>query len=134
VYFILENVGVDLSTASDASLIVATYPLMSMLVELVVLRTRMPLLKVTGVLPAAVGAFIVVRNGAKLGGSSRRLPARVPAGGRRPADLAYLRRAAGDPRVVPFREQLVRARERTVQALRSDGAAALLSDRLPDRP
>ncbi|WP_232840471.1 DMT family transporter [Streptomyces sp. Go-475] len=71
VYFILENVGVDLSTASDASLIVATYPLMTMLVELVVLRTRMPLPRVTGVLLATVGAFLVVRNGAEVGGSAR---------------------------------------------------------------
>ncbi|MGW2787765.1 DMT family transporter [Streptomyces populi] len=71
VYFILENVGVDLSTASDASLIVATYPLMTMLLELVVFRTRMPPLRVTGVLLATVGAFLVVRNGAEVGGSSR---------------------------------------------------------------
>ncbi|MFF5979309.1 DMT family transporter [Streptomyces olindensis] len=71
VYFILENVGVDLATASDASLIVATYPLMTMLVELVVFRTRMPLPRVTGVLLATVGAFLVVRNGAEVGGSSR---------------------------------------------------------------
>ncbi|MFD8214490.1 EamA family transporter [Streptomyces sp. NPDC059697] len=72
-YFILENVGVDLSTASDTSLIVATYPLMTMLVELVALRTRVSLPRVTGVLLAAVGTFIVVRNGAEVGGSSRRL-------------------------------------------------------------
>ncbi|SOR84400.1 putative inner membrane transporter yiJE [Streptomyces chartreusis NRRL 3882] len=71
VYFILENVGVDLSTASDASLIVATYPLMTMLVELVVFRTRMPLPRATGVLLATVGAYLVVRNGAEVGGSSR---------------------------------------------------------------
>ncbi|MFC9681477.1 DMT family transporter [Streptomyces sp. NPDC056948] len=71
VYFILENVGVDLSTASDASLIVATYPLMTMVVELVVFRSRMPLLRVTGVLLATFGAFLVVRNGAEVGGSSR---------------------------------------------------------------
>lgn len=71
VYFILENVGVDLSTASDASLIVATYPMMTMLLELVVFRTRMPRLRVTGVLLATVGAFLVVRNGAEVGGSSR---------------------------------------------------------------
>nr|WP_237540211.1 DMT family transporter [Streptomyces sp. SID8358] len=45
VYFVLENVGVDLSTASDASLIVATYPLMTMLLEL---AARMPLPRVTG--------------------------------------------------------------------------------------
>jgi drug/metabolite transporter (DMT)-like permease len=71
VYFVLENVGVELSTASDASLIVATYPLMTMLLELVVLRTRMPLLRVGGVLLATVGAFLVVRNGAEVGGSER---------------------------------------------------------------
>ncbi|MEE1938775.1 DMT family transporter [Streptomyces sp. TRM 70361] len=71
VYFILENVGVDLSTASDASLIVATYPLMTMLLERVLFRTRMPPLRVTGVLLATVGAFLVVRNGAQVGGSSR---------------------------------------------------------------
>jgi drug/metabolite transporter (DMT)-like permease len=70
-YFVLENIGVELSTASDASLIVATYPLMTMLLELVVFRTRMPLLRVTGVLLAALGAFLVVRNGAEVGGSAR---------------------------------------------------------------
>lgn len=71
VYFVLENIGVDLSTASDASLIVATYPMMTMLLELVVFRTRMPMLRVTGVLLATVGAFLVVRNGAEVGGSAR---------------------------------------------------------------
>jgi drug/metabolite transporter (DMT)-like permease len=71
VYFVLENIGVELSTASDASLIVATYPLMTMLLELVVFRSRMPLLRVGGVLLATVGAFLVVRNGAEVGGSER---------------------------------------------------------------
>ncbi|MYR68372.1 MULTISPECIES: DMT family transporter [unclassified Streptomyces] len=68
VYFVLENVGVDLSTASDASLIVATYPLMTMLLEL---AARMPLPRVTGYRRATPGAFLVVRNGAQFGGSSR---------------------------------------------------------------
>ncbi|RSS50431.1 DMT family transporter [Streptomyces sp. WAC01280] len=71
VYFVLENVGVDLSTASDASLIVATYPLMTMLLERVVLRAPMPPLRVAGVLLATVGAFLVVRNGAQVGGGAR---------------------------------------------------------------
>lgn len=70
-YFVLENIGVELSTASDASLIVATYPLMTMLLELLVLRARMPLLRVGGVLLATVGAVLVVRNGAEVGGSAR---------------------------------------------------------------
>lgn len=70
-YFVLENIGLELSTASDASLIVATYPLMTTLLELALLRTRMPLLRVCGVLLAALGAFLVVRNGAEVGGSAR---------------------------------------------------------------
>ncbi|MEU6366627.1 DMT family transporter [Streptomyces sp. NPDC046931] len=70
-YFVLENIGVELSTASDASLIVATYPLMTMLLELVIFRTRMPLPRVGGVLLATVGAFLVVRNGAEVGGGER---------------------------------------------------------------
>ncbi|WP_433500012.1 DMT family transporter [Sphaerimonospora sp. CA-214678] len=71
VYFILENVGVQLSVASDASLIVATYPLMTMLLELVVFRARMPLTRVAGVLLAGGGAVLIVRNGAEVGGGAR---------------------------------------------------------------
>ncbi|WP_043262200.1 DMT family transporter [Streptomyces sp. e14] len=70
-YFVLENIGVELSTASDASLIVASYPLMTMLLELAVLRTRMPPLRVCGVLLATGGAALVVRNGAEVGGGAR---------------------------------------------------------------
>ncbi|MFI6493278.1 DMT family transporter [Streptomyces sp. NPDC050564] len=71
VYFVLENIGVELSTASDASLIVASYPLMTMLLELVLFRTRMPLFRVGGVLLATGGSFLVVRNGAQVGGGAR---------------------------------------------------------------
>lgn len=70
-YFILENIGVDMATAADASLIVATYPLMTMLLERALLRTPMPLLRVAGVLLAAAGAFLIVQNGAEVGGSDR---------------------------------------------------------------
>ncbi|MCX5213461.1 DMT family transporter [Kitasatospora sp. NBC_00240] len=70
-YFVLENVGVELSTASDASLIVATYPLMTMLLELLAFRSRLPATRVAGVLLATAGAAMVVGNGAQVGGSSR---------------------------------------------------------------
>ncbi|QKW25326.1 DMT family transporter [Streptomyces seoulensis] len=68
-YFVLENIGVELSTASDASLIVASYPLMTMLLELAVLRIRMPPARVGGVLLATAGAVLVVRDGAEAGGA-----------------------------------------------------------------
>jgi drug/metabolite transporter (DMT)-like permease len=71
VYFILENFGVELSTASDASLIVASYPLMTMLLELVIFRVRMPVMRIVAVLLATAGAYLVVHNGAAVGGSQR---------------------------------------------------------------
>lgn len=71
VYFVLENIGVQLSAASDASLIVATYPLMTMVLERVVLRTPVPLHRIGGVLLAGAGAALVVRSGSKAGGSAR---------------------------------------------------------------
>lgn len=71
VYFILENYGVQLANAADASLIVATYPLMTMLVELLVHRRAMPRLRVLGVALAGLGAVLVVRNGADAGGTGR---------------------------------------------------------------
>ena len=71
-YFVLENYGVQLSDASDASLIVATYPLTTMLVEMAVQRrAAMPRLRVAGVLVAGVGAVLVVRSGAEAGGTAR---------------------------------------------------------------
>lgn len=71
VYFALENIGVAMSAASDASLIVATYPLMTMLLERAVLRTPVSAHRVFGVLVAGAGAVLVVRNGAEAGGSTR---------------------------------------------------------------
>ncbi|WP_405590536.1 DMT family transporter [Streptomyces sp. NBC_01190] len=71
VYFILENFGVKMSTASDASIMAASYPLMTMLLELVLFRARMPVTRVVAVLLAAAGAYLVVDNGATVGGSRR---------------------------------------------------------------
>jgi drug/metabolite transporter (DMT)-like permease len=70
-YFILENFGVKLSNAADASIIVATYPLMTMLVELLILRRPVPLLRACAVLLAGGGATLVVHNGVVVGGAAR---------------------------------------------------------------
>lgn len=70
-YFILENIGVELSVASDASLIVATYPLTTMILERVILRTPVSGHRIAGVLIAATGAALVVGNGSEVGGTSR---------------------------------------------------------------
>ncbi|MET8677148.1 DMT family transporter [Streptomyces sp. NPDC004647] len=72
-YFILENIGVQLSTAADPSIIVTTYPLMTMFVELLILRHPISLLRTCAVLLAGAGATLVVHNGVVVGGATRRV-------------------------------------------------------------
>lgn len=70
-YFILENFGVQLSTAADASIIVGTYPLMTMLVELLIYRQPISPLRACAVLLAGTGAALVVHNGIDVGGTAQ---------------------------------------------------------------
>ncbi|MFT7871051.1 MULTISPECIES: DMT family transporter [Amycolatopsis] len=61
-YFALENVGVDLASASDATLIVAAYPVLTMALSG---RGEFSPLRLTGMLVAIAGVSLVVRaNGA----------------------------------------------------------------------
>ncbi|WP_103354715.1 DMT family transporter [Amycolatopsis sp. CA-128772] len=56
-YFALENVGVDLATASDATLIVASYPLLTLVLSG---RTAFSPVRLTGMLLAIAGVWLVV--------------------------------------------------------------------------
>lgn len=63
VYFSLENVGVKYSTASDAALIVSSYPAITMLLETLFFRARFPAISYIGVGLAIVGVYMIVFNG-----------------------------------------------------------------------
>jgi len=112
-YFIFENIGVQLSTATDASLIVATYPLMTMLLERAVLRTSVPWHRVGGVLLAAAGAALVVRGGHDAGGSDRLLgDALLMAAGLTWAGYSIVAKSAGlkqDPVTLTYYQTLAGA-------------------------
>ncbi|EOD68557.1 DMT family transporter [Amycolatopsis vancoresmycina] len=56
-YFALENVGVDLATASDATLIVASYPIVTLALSG---RTAFSAVRLTGMLVAIAGVWLVV--------------------------------------------------------------------------
>ncbi|WP_280341725.1 DMT family transporter [Nocardia neocaledoniensis] len=68
VYFAVENVGVDLATASDATLIVAAYPIITMVPEILCGRARFSAIRFAGTLVAIGGVWLVVRGAAGAGG------------------------------------------------------------------
>ena len=61
-YFSLENVGVDLATASDAALVVASYPAIAMVLEALVYRRRLSGRRLFGVALAIMGVNAVLGN------------------------------------------------------------------------
>lgn len=63
VYFALENVGVDLASASDATLIVASYPVITLIIELAAGRARFSAIRLGGMLLAIAGVWVVVTGG-----------------------------------------------------------------------
>ncbi len=62
-YFAVENLGVDLATASDATLIVASYPIITLILELSLRRATMSVIRLTGMIMAVGGVWLVVRGG-----------------------------------------------------------------------
>lgn len=63
-YFSLENIGVNLATASDAALVVASYPAITMLLEAGLYRKRLSAKRLSGVALAFVGVNAVLGNAA----------------------------------------------------------------------
>jgi len=63
-YFFFENIGVKLSTATNASLIVTTIPIIAIILELLFFPSNLSMLKVVGVGIAIVGTYLsVTANG-----------------------------------------------------------------------
>lgn len=64
-YFTAENIGVKLTTASNASLIVASYPAITVLFEFLIYRIKPDFKKASGIILAIIGIFILtaIQNG-----------------------------------------------------------------------
>lgn len=61
-YFSLENIGVGLATASDAALVVSSYPAITMLLEAGLYRRRLSAMRLFGVVLAFLGVNAVLGN------------------------------------------------------------------------
>jgi drug/metabolite transporter (DMT)-like permease len=59
VYFTMENIGVKLTTAFNAALIVASYPAITTLLELFIYREKPSLNKIAGIAVAVAGVYLV---------------------------------------------------------------------------
>ncbi len=70
-YSALENVGLDLATASDAALIVASFPVITLAFEMVIDRTRVSPLHAFGILVTIVGVALIVHESAVLPSPNR---------------------------------------------------------------
>lgn len=70
-YFFLENNGVKMTTASTASIIIATIPIFTILADYIFRGNRITLPKVLGVLFSFAGVYLIVGNSGKLDFSSR---------------------------------------------------------------
>ncbi|WP_371368128.1 hypothetical protein SRRS_18110 [Sporomusa rhizae] len=58
-YFAMQNIGVSLTTASSAALIVASYPAVTTLLELIIYNVKPSATKVVGIFIAMAGVFIL---------------------------------------------------------------------------
>lgn len=58
-YFTMENIGVSLTTASNAALIVASYPAITALLELMIYRIKISGFKILGIFLAMFGVYLV---------------------------------------------------------------------------
>ncbi|QFU88359.1 DMT family transporter [Amycolatopsis sp. YIM 10] len=71
VYFAVENIGVAWATASDATLIVAAYPIITLVLEILCGRARFSAVRFAGMLVAIAGVWLVVRGQTGGGGEHR---------------------------------------------------------------
>jgi len=70
-YFAIENLGVDWATASDAALLVAAYPAITIALEALLYRRGVALAKLLGIGIAVLGVYLIVRDVADAPSPSR---------------------------------------------------------------
>ncbi|WP_342419625.1 EamA family transporter [Paenibacillus sp. FSL H8-0168] len=62
-YFSMENIGVSLTTASNAALIVASYPAITSLLELILYKVKISKYKICGIALAMIGVYFLTSVG-----------------------------------------------------------------------
>jgi len=71
VYFCLENYGVKFTSASDAVLLVAVFPVITLLLDSLLFHAPLSGMRLAGSCVAIFGVFLIVRNGSEVSGHQR---------------------------------------------------------------
>lgn len=58
-YAVLQNIAVQWTSASSATLIIASYPVITLLLEALIYKTKLNALKIVGILIAVAGVFVL---------------------------------------------------------------------------
>ncbi|HEY3314157.1 MAG TPA: DMT family transporter [Bacillota bacterium] len=66
IYFYFQNAGIQLTSASSASLIVALIPIVTIILDVLVFRTRLSALRVLGVVAAIIGSYLVITSNGRI--------------------------------------------------------------------
>jgi len=65
IYFIFENIGVKLSSATNASLIVSVVPIITIILDALFFQSRISYMKLSGVIIAVLGSYLAVTGNGK---------------------------------------------------------------------
>lgn len=65
IYFIFQNIGVKLSSATNASLIVSVVPIITIILDALFFQSRISLMKLSGVIIAVWGSYLAVTGNGK---------------------------------------------------------------------
>ncbi len=72
-YFLFENVGLSMTTASSAALIVASFPALTLLGERIVYKTPITARQIVGIVVAMVGVYLISVSSEKAEGAENPL-------------------------------------------------------------
>ncbi|WP_407308211.1 DMT family transporter [Desulfosporosinus sp. SB140] len=65
-YFIFENIGVKMSSATNASLIVSVVPIITIVLDVLLFHSRISLMKILGIVIAVLGSYLAVTANGKV--------------------------------------------------------------------
>lgn len=69
-FYYLENIGIKLTTATNASLLASTTPIFAITLDVIIFRTKISVVQMIGIVCSTIGAYITITANAQLDFSS----------------------------------------------------------------
>ena len=69
-FYFLENIGIKLTTATNASLLASTTPIFAIALDVIIFRTKISVIQMIGIVCSTIGAYMAITANAQLDFSS----------------------------------------------------------------